>query len=91
MTGNKKVICNVYYRVMRSDHLKRHMKQHSEKNESVPANTISVTNNIYNNNPTVPTYDLTKRSNKESMSNYEGVEKKANQVGEWVSKETYSW
>ena len=29
MTGNKKVSCKVCYREMRSDHLTRHMKQHS--------------------------------------------------------------
>ena len=40
MVGNKKVMCNVCYREMRSDGLKRHMKQHSKKNESVPATNI---------------------------------------------------
>ena len=40
MRRNKKVMCNVCYREMRSDVLKRHMKQHSKKNESVPATNI---------------------------------------------------
>ena len=45
MTGNKKVMCNVCYREMRSDNVKRHMKQHTKKNESNPVTNISVTNN----------------------------------------------
>ena len=45
MTGNKKVKCNVCYREMRSDTVKRHMKQHTKKNESNPVTNISVTNN----------------------------------------------
>ena len=51
MTGNKKVMCNVCYKEMRSDVLKRHMKQHSKRNESVSATNILVTNNP----PTVST------------------------------------
>ena len=70
MTGNKKIMCNVCYREMRSDHLKRHMKQHSKKNESVPATNISVTNNIYP--PTVSTSDP---RNEESESNTEELRK----------------
>ena len=45
MTGNKKMKCNVCYREMRSDNVKRHMKQHTKKNESNPVTNISVTNN----------------------------------------------
>ena len=45
MTGNKKVKCNVCYREIRSDNVKRHMKQHTKKNESNPVTNISVTNN----------------------------------------------
>ena len=45
MTGNKKVRCNVCYREMGSDNVKRHMKQHTKKNESNPVTNISVTNN----------------------------------------------
>ena len=63
-------MCNVCYREMRSDHLKRHMKQHSKKNESVPATNISVTNNIYP--PTVSTSDP---RNEESESNTEELRK----------------
>ena len=60
---------------MRSDVLKRHMKQHSKKNESVPATNILVTNNIYNNPPTVSTSDPRKRSKEESESNTEELRK----------------
>ena len=52
MTGNKKVLCKVCYREMRSDHLKRHMKQHSKRNESNPVTNISVTKN-YNTTSSV--------------------------------------
>ena len=45
MTGNKKVLCKVCYREMRSDNLTRHMKQHSKRNEGNPVTSISVTNN----------------------------------------------
>ena len=54
MTGNKKVLCKVCYREMRSDVLTRHMKQHSKRNESTPVTNISVTNN-YNTTPRVST------------------------------------
>ena len=71
MTGNKKVMCNVCYREMRSDVLKRHMKQHSKRNESVPATNILVTNNP----STVSTSDPRKRLNEESESNTEELRK----------------
>ena len=54
MTGNKRVLCKVCYRDMRSDVLARHMKQHLKKNESNPVTNISVTNN-YNTTPGVST------------------------------------
>ena len=54
MTGNKKVLCKVCYREMRSDNLTRHMKQHSKRNEGNPVTSISVTNN-YNTTPGVST------------------------------------
>ena len=47
-------MCNVCYREMRSDVLKRHMKQHSKRNESVPPTNISVTSN-YNTTSGVST------------------------------------
>ena len=47
MTGNKKVMCKVCYREMRSDVLTRHMKQHSKRNESNPTTNIFVTNRAY--------------------------------------------
>ena len=73
MGNHKKVMCNVCYRDMRSDVLKRHMKKHSKKNESVPA--INITNNIYNKPPTVSTFDPRKRSNEESENNTEELRK----------------
>ena len=54
MTGNKKVLCKVCYREMRSDNLTRHMKQHSKRNEGNPVTSISVTNN-YNSTSGVST------------------------------------
>ena len=54
MTGNKKVLCKVCYREMRSDVLTRHMKQHSKRNESTPVTNISLTSN-YNTTPRVST------------------------------------
>ena len=68
MGNHKKVMCNICYRDMRIDILKRHMKQHSKKNESVPATNILVTNNIYNNPPSVSTSDPTKKSNEKTRS-----------------------
>ena len=47
MGKNKKVMCKVCYREMRSDNLNRHLKQHSEKDTNNPATNISMTN-IYN-------------------------------------------
>ena len=61
MTGNKKVMCKVCYREMRSDNLTRHMKQHSKKEESNSTTNISVTNN-YNTEPGV----CTKRKDEEN-------------------------
>ena len=36
MVGNKKVMCNICYREMRSDVLKRHMKQHADLSSEDP-------------------------------------------------------
>ena len=71
------MMCNVCYREMRSDHLKRHMKQHSKRNESVSATNILVTNNP----PTVSTSDLRKRLNEESESNTEELRKQLTMLG----------
>ena len=38
-------MCKVCYKEMRSDHLTRHLKQHSEKDTNNPATNISVTKN----------------------------------------------
>ena len=50
MGNNKKVMCNVCYREMRSDVLKRHMKQHSNKNEKNKINKEELRKTIQNNN-----------------------------------------
>ena len=70
MTGNKKVMCKVCYREMRSDNLTRHMKQHSKKEESNSTTNISVTNN-YNTEPGV----CTKRKDEENENNDEELKK----------------
>ena len=54
MGRNKRVLCKVCYREMRSDHLTRHMKQHYKRNEGNPVTNISLTNN-YNSTPGVST------------------------------------
>ena len=69
MTGNKKIMCKVCYREMRSDVLSRHMKQHSKRNESNPVTNISVTNH-YNTTPGVSS----KRKDKENEINDEKSE-----------------
>jgi len=70
MTGNKKVMCKVCYREMRSDVLTRHMKQHSKKEEPNSTTNISVTNN-YNTEPGV----CTKRKDEENENNDEELKK----------------
>ena len=45
MGRNKKIMCKVCYKEMRSDHLNRHLKQNSEKDTHNPATNIYVTNN----------------------------------------------
>ena len=77
MVRNKQVVCPVCYREMRSDVLKRHMKQHSKRNESVPATNILVTNNP----PTVSTSDPRKGLNKGIESNTEELRKQLIMLG----------
>ena len=77
MVRNKQVVCPVCYREMRSDVLKRHMKQHSKRNESVSATNILVTNNP----STVSTSDPRKRLNEESESNTEELRKQLTMLG----------
>ena len=55
MTGNKKVLCKVCYKEMRSDNLTRHTKQHSNINKNNPAPHISVRHNVYNTKSSVST------------------------------------
>ena len=45
MGKHKKIMCKVCYKEMRSDHLTRHLKQHSEKDTNNPATNIYGTNN----------------------------------------------
>ena len=45
MGKHKKIMCMVCYKEMRSDHLTRHLKQHSEKDKNNPATNIYGTNN----------------------------------------------
>ena len=73
-------MCNVCYREMRSDVLKRHMKQHSKRNESVSATNISVTNN-YNTTSGVSTErkDEENDNKDEELKNYETYNR-----GAWV-------
>ena len=40
MGKNKKIMCKVCYKEMRSDNLNRHLKQHSEKDTNNPATNI---------------------------------------------------
>ena len=48
MGKHKQVMCKVCYRVMRSDVLTRHMKQHEKRNESTPFTITYAANNVYN-------------------------------------------
>ena len=48
MGNHKKVMCNVCYREMRSDNLKRHMKQHSNRNEKSKISKEELRNTILN-------------------------------------------
>ena len=48
MVRNKKVMCSVCYREMRSDNLPRHLKQHEKINEDNPDTITYATNNVYN-------------------------------------------
>ena len=77
MIGNKRVSCKVCYREMRSDHLTRHMKQHSKRNESNPVTSISVTNN-YNSTSGVSTqrkYEENEIKNEKSEINKKELRK----------------
>ena len=57
MVGNKKVMCNICYREMRSDVLKRHMKQHADLSSEDPEQICKsiledVINDIHNKDET---------------------------------------
>ena len=52
MGKHKKIMCKVCYKEMRSDHLTRHLKQHSEKDTNNPGTNISMTKN-YNTTSSV--------------------------------------
>ena len=87
MTGNKKVSCKVCYREMRSDHLTRHMKQHSKRNESNPVTNISVTKN-YNTTSSV----LADREDEVECEAQTTIDEKALErsalIGYWTCKMT---
>ena len=51
MTGNKKIMCKVCYREMRSDVLTRHMKHHSKRDEDNTVTNISLTNKYTTSSP----------------------------------------
>ena len=93
MGGNKQISCKICSKVMRSDNLKSHMKQHSKKNESVPTTNILVRNNIYNNPPYASTSNPIKRSNEKSKINKEELRKHLikveNEYQEKLGKEIY--
>ena len=72
MGKHKQVVCRKCCRLMRSDNIKRHMKQHSKINENNPVINIPVTNNIYNTAPVAPT----QRSEEENKIKEEGFRKK---------------
>ena len=76
MGRNKKIMCKVCYKEMRSDHLNRHLKQHSEKDTNNPATNIYVTNN-YNTTSGV----LTEREDEENENNDEELKKYLIKIG----------
>ena len=84
MTGNKRVLCKVCYRDMRSDVLARHMKQHLKKNESNPVTNISVTNN-YNTTSGV----WTERKDVENKKG-QWIKEISDKDWEWIPRETSS-
>ena len=70
MVRNKKIMCKVCYKEMRSDVLARHLKQHSEKDTNNPGTNIYVTNN-YNTTSAV----LTEREDEENENTDEELKK----------------
>ena len=76
MGRNKKIMCKVCYKEMRSDHLNRHLKQHSEKDTNNPATNIYVTNN-YNTTSGVST----DREDEENENNDEELKKYLIKIG----------
>ena len=76
MGRNKKIMCKVCYKEMRSDHLNRHLKQHSEKDTNNPATNIYVTNN-YNTTSGVST----EREDEENKNNDEELKKYLIKIG----------
>ena len=76
MGRNKKIMCKVCYKEMRSDHLDRHLKQHSEKDTNNPATNIYVTNN-YNTTSGVST----EREDEENENNDEELKKYLIKIG----------
>ena len=69
-------MCKVCYKEMRSDHLTRHLKQHSEKDTNNPGTNIYVTNN-YNTTSGVST----EREDEENENNDEELKKYLIKIG----------
>ena len=76
MGKHKKIMCKVCYKEMRSDHLTRHLKQHSEKVKNNPGTNIYVTNN-YNTTSGVST----EREDEENENNDEELKKYLIKIG----------
>ena len=76
MGKHKKIMCKVCYKEMRSDHLNRHLKQHSEKDTNNPGTNIYVTNN-YNTTSGVST----EREDEENKNNDEELKKYLIKIG----------
>ena len=76
MGKHKKIMCKVCYKEMRSDHLTRHLKQHSEKDTNNPGTNIYVTNN-YNTTSGVST----EREDEENENNDEELKKYLIKIG----------
>ena len=76
MGKHKKIMCKVCYKEMRSDHLTRHLKQHTEKDTNNPRTNIYVTNN-YNTTSGVST----DREDEENENNDEELKKYLIKIG----------
>ena len=83
MGKNKQVMCKVCYRVMRSDVLTRHMKQHEKRNESTPFTITYAANNVYNS---ILPIDSTRKIEIKSEINVEELRKHLIMMGKEYQK-----